>query len=49
MKLYTALDIPTMAEINALRKKRVGASLFSGCGGASVGMKLARIDVWFVA
>jgi hypothetical protein len=45
MKLYTALDIPTMAEINAKRKKFVGASLFSGCGGASVGMKLAGIDV----
>lgn len=45
MKLYTALDIPTMAEINGLKKKFVGASLFSGCGGASVGMKLAGIDV----
>lgn len=49
MKLYTALDIPTMREINALPKTFVAASLFSGCGGSSVGIKLAGGDVRYAS
>jgi DNA (cytosine-5)-methyltransferase 1 len=48
LKPYTALTIPSMAAINEASKKwGESVSLFSGCGGASVGMKLAGVKVLF--
>lgn len=37
--------VPTMAKINTLRKSFSAISTFSGCGGASVGMKMAGFNV----
>lgn len=47
MKTYTALTVPSMAEINKLKKKYTAISLFSGCGGSSTGHKLAGFDVLY--
>ncbi len=45
MKIYTAKTIPSVRTINAAPKRFVGASLFAGCGGASLGARLAGIDM----
>jgi DNA (cytosine-5)-methyltransferase 1 len=37
--------VPSMKEINAKRKHFSAVSTFSGCGGGSVGMKMASFDV----
>lgn len=39
------VQIPTMKKINQREKLFKGISSFSGCGGSSTGVKLARIDV----
>lgn len=39
------VKIPSMKKINALKKRFKGISTFSGCGGSSTGVKMARIDV----
>lgn len=45
--VYTSLNMPTMREINAMRKKYTCVSTFSGCGGSSTGNKLAGFDVLY--
>lgn len=39
------MTMPTMKEIRRVKKIRVAASLFSGCGGSSTGLSLAGYDV----
>lgn len=39
--------IPTMRQINKRRKKFVGISTFSGCGGSCTGHKMAGIDIQY--
>jgi DNA (cytosine-5)-methyltransferase 1 len=39
--------VPTMSRINAKEKDFSAMSFFSGCGGASIGMKMAGFDVLY--
>lgn len=39
--------VPTMEEINGLKKDFKAVSFFSGCGGASIGLKMAKFNVLY--
>ena len=45
MKRYTSLTIPSMQDINRLKKRYTCVSTFSGCGGSSTSNKLAGLNV----
>lgn len=47
MKPYTAANIPSMKAISALKKPFTAVSLFSGGGGASVGLRLAGYKILY--
>lgn len=47
MKTYTALDFPSVKEINRSKKKYKAFSFFSGMGGGSLGLKAAGFNVLY--
>lgn len=46
-KVYTCLTMPTMAEINKMKKRYTAISFFAGCGGSSTGHKLAGFKMLY--
>ena len=46
-KQYTALDIPSVCDINRIPKRWTAISTFSGCGGASLGLRMANYKVLY--
>lgn len=49
MRIFTAETVPSVAAINARKKTFVAASTFSGCGGSSLGLKMAGFDVRYAS
>jgi hypothetical protein len=47
VKEYTALNIPSMAQIARIPKRYSAISTFSGCGGASLGLRLAGFKILY--
>ena len=47
MKEITSLTMPSVARIEAKPKTHKAASLFSGCGGGSLGLRMAGFDVLY--
>lgn len=48
-KQYTALDIPTIATIRRIKKPYTAVSLFAGCGGASLGLRLSGFRMLYAS
>lgn len=47
MSLIDGKNIPTIAEINKIKKTHTAMSLFAGCGGSSIGYRMAGFDILY--